>query len=215
MPRLRVRKQSFIKLVLLSLLAPLCRACNGRSVLTEDIAPRPAEKRKKVKAQVLSADEINNRSRQSVTVWFVRGQREGDKFTFVPVTRAYKSAAESENATGDALYFALSQLMKGPSGEEAGSGIASEIPRGTVLIAVSNVSARPGANSGEKGGLVLDLSKHFVSGGGMESFETRLEQLKRTVNDVAGGEPVYLNVEGQRLTQTPGDGIEVPQPINR
>lgn len=214
MPRLRVTKQPFTKLILLSLLAPLCWACNGRSVLTEDIAPRPAEKRKKVQAQVLSADEINNRSRQSVNVWFV-SRREGDKFSFVPVTRAYKPAPESENATGDALYFALSQLMKGPSGDEAGSGIASEIPRGTVLIAVANVSARPGANSGEKGGLVLDLSKHFVSGGGMESFETRLEQLKRTVNDVAGGEPVYLNVEGQRLTQTPGDGIEVPQPINR
>lgn len=209
------------KCFLLTLAVALLSGCNGRAVAPGDVhrdfgyLNKKSHKQGKVSGQLLSADEVANRRRESISVWFVRpaaDSEQGEKFEFVPVARAYKPPADSDNATCDALEFAVNELLKGPGGDSQAS---SEIPRGTVVIAVRNVSARPGANEGEKGGIVIDLSRHFLGGGGLDSMETRLAQLKRTVNEVAAGEPVYLNVEGQRLTQTPGDGIEVAQPINR
>jgi spore germination protein GerM len=209
------------KFILFCLTVALLSGCNGRVVAPGDghrdfgYLNKRVQKRGKVSAQLLTADEMANRRRESISVWFVRpaaDSQQGEKFEFVPVARAYKPSADSDNATCDALEFAVNELLRGPGGD---SGASSEIPRGTVVIAVRNVSARPGANEGEKGGIVIDLSRHFLAGGGLDSMETRLAQLKRTVNEVAAGEPVYLNVEGQRLTQTPGDGLEVAQPINR
>jgi len=88
---------------------------------------------------------------------------------------------------------------------ENASKTSSEIPVGTMLIKVSDDKAG--------GEITVDLSRRFVQGGGMDSFEARLEQVKRTIAGVAGGKPVYLNVEGERLTAS-GDGLEVRQPIN-
>ncbi len=106
---------------------------------------------------------------------------------------------------------AVDELLKGPSASEEAIGLGSEIPKGTVLISVSGLKDKPG--------IVLNLSKRFISGSGAGSFEMRLEQLKRTVNEVVSSgsnhEDIYLNVEGERLTQATGDGIDVAQPINR
>lgn len=103
------------------------------------------------------------------------------------------------------LALAIKLLLDGPTSAELQTGIGSEIPKGTVLLSVRR----------SKGAIVLDLSRRFSSGGGLESIESRLEQLARTVRSVAGPNvPVYLNVEGRRLSMTPGEGVEVKQPIN-
>ena len=83
--------------------------------------------------------------------------------------------------------------------------MGSEIPKGTVLIGVATDA---------DGNIVIDLSQRFVTGGGISSFEARMEQLRQTADLAAGGRKVFLNVEGQRLVQATGEGIEVKQPIN-
>lgn len=130
-----------------------------------------------------------------VIVWFVRTTEGGTRF--VAVKRPQRG--------NDRLTAALHELLRGPSDKEIQQGLGSEIPRGTILLGVQH----------KKGNLEVDLSRRFASGGGSDTIEARLSQLQRTVesNDEKGD--VYLNVEGERLTMTMGEGIEVPQPINR
>lgn len=134
-------------------------------------------------------------SKHQVRVWFVKMDPNGQP-TLIPVSRATSST--------DKLEDAVSELLKGPEPEEEKTGLASEIPRGTILLDLKHV----GDN------VELNLSRRFSSGGGSDSIETRLEQLRRTVTDAAGTHKVYLNVEGERLLTAAGEGIEVRQPIN-
>jgi spore germination protein GerM len=106
---------------------------------------------------------------------------------------------------GDKLSQAVEELLSGPTTIEERAGLGTEIPRGTILLGVRH----DGRN------VELNLSRRFALTGGTTSFETRLEQLRRTVSAVAGQADVYLSVEGKRLNMEEGEGIEVPQPINR
>ena len=130
-----------------------------------------------------------------VSVWFVKPDSVGSKI--MPVSRAW--------GHGDRLQQAVEDLLEGPSAKESSSGLASEIPRGTILLGVE----RKGKS------VELNLSKRFATGGGSDSFETRLEQLRKTVAESAGPSDVFLSVEGKRLNISEGEGIEVHQPINR
>lgn len=103
------------------------------------------------------------------------------------------------------LESAVRALLDGPTAEEIASGLGSEIPRGTILLGMNE----------NNGAIELNLSKRFASNGGIESIETRIAQVAQTVKTAVGSQPVYLNVEGQRLTVTPGEGVEVKQPINQ
>jgi len=135
-----------------------------------------------------------NLRRNSVRVWFVKPS--AGELKLVSVVRPC--------AQDDVLRDAVNELLRGPDTGEAGSGLASEIPRGTVLIDVKQVEHI----------VELNLSKRFAAEGGITSFETRMEQLRRTVDGAANGSKVYLNVEGQRLTADSGEGLEIKQPIN-
>lgn len=106
---------------------------------------------------------------------------------------------------GDRLEQAVRELLDGPTSVEERAGLGTEIPRGTILLAVKR--------SGKD--VELDLSRRFALSGGTTSFETRLEQLRRTVSQVCGQADVYLSVEGKRLNIEEGEGIEIHQPINR
>jgi spore germination protein GerM len=130
-----------------------------------------------------------------VAVWFVKPTANGDP-KLVSVARAANST--------DRLEEAVHELLEGPSAPEEHDGFGTEIPRGTILLDVKRI----GKN------VELNLSRRFASGGGTSSFETRLEQLRRTVTSAADA-PVYLNVEGKRLNIAEGEGIEIRQPINR
>jgi spore germination protein GerM len=130
-----------------------------------------------------------------IVVWFVKPANNGDP-RLVSVARVVNSS--------DRLQAAVQELLEGPSAHEEHDGLGSEIPRGTILLDLK----RSGKN------VELNLSRRFASGGGTSSFETRLEQLRRTVA-TAAETPVYLNIEGKRLNIAEGEGIEIPQPINR
>lgn len=132
-------------------------------------------------------------SSKEMHVWFVKPS--GEELRLVSVIR--------ERGSGELLSQSVEELLRGPTDKEISSGIGSEIPRGTILLGID-----------KKGDQVeLNLSRRFASGGGT-SLETRLEQLRRTVAESAGDKKVFLSVEGQRLSATAGDGLEVKQPIN-
>jgi spore germination protein GerM len=135
--------------------------------------------------------ERNNK----IAVWFVRPASNGDP-KLASVSRTIRGA--------DKLEEAVHELLEGPTAYEEHSGFGTEIPRGTIMI---DLKRSPKS-------VELNLSRRFASGGGTSSFETRLEQLRRTVASAADA-PVYLNVEGKRLNVSEGEGIEIKQPINR
>lgn len=129
-------------------------------------------------------------------VWFVESTANG--LNTVPVVRHKTSGA-------DDLQQAVKELLDGPTHAEEKRGLGTEIPRGTVLISIErNGSA-----------IELNLSKRFALSGGTTSFETRLQQLQKTVAQAERHANVYLDVEGKRLNIEEGEGIEIPQPINR
>jgi spore germination protein GerM len=132
-------------------------------------------------------------TKNAVKVWFLK--EKGGRLRLVSVTRNV--------AGGDTVRGCISELLYGPTRQEAKSGLASEIPRGTVLIGVTQ----------HDGELVLNLSRRFAAGGD-DSIATRLQQLRRTVTGAAGDRKVFLDVEGKRLTEAGGEGLEVRQPIN-
>lgn len=100
---------------------------------------------------------------------------------------------------------AVRALLEGPSPDELKHGCGSEIPGGTILLGVTD--------KGDK--ININLSKRFASGGGIDSIEARIQQLSQTIKGLAGNRDVFLDIEGHRLTMTPGEGVEVKQPINK
>jgi spore germination protein GerM len=131
---------------------------------------------------------------REMKIWFVKPVN--DQVSLVPVIRTLTH--------GDQLAEAVEQLLSGPTATEKDAGLSSEIPKGTTLLGVKR----------SDGTVELNLSKDFASSGGGTSLETRIEQLSRTVSDLAGSQRVYLAVDGERLSTTPGDGLEIKQPIN-
>ncbi|MBI4533952.1 MAG: GerMN domain-containing protein [Candidatus Melainabacteria bacterium] len=128
-----------------------------------------------------------------VRIWFVKPTDQG--LVLIPVMRPKMS--------DESLKGAVIELLRGPSKAERMEGLASEIPVGTILLAVKN----------NQGNVELNLSRRFASGGGCRSMETRLEQLSRTVAGSAGQDKVFLSIEGERLSTYAGEGLEIKQPI--
>lgn len=146
------------------------------------------------RAVLTEQSSIQAPATKKLKIWFVKVNNEGSELVGV----------ERPASGSDQLESAVKELLNGPSPAEAQSGLGSEIPLGTILLGVKNDSDR----------IEVDLSRRFASGGAT-SFQVRLEQLGKTVGDAAQGKDVYLNVEGQRLTMTQGEGLEVKQPINK
>jgi spore germination protein GerM len=158
--------------------------CAERKILTGASVPHEKKAERSVQAEILG---------NSAEVWFVKPGT--DNIELVKVNRKLVGQNKLESA--------LSELLRGPTGEEEAQGLASEIPKGTILLGV-----KPLDDDYE-----IDLSRRFNSGGGEASMQTRMEQLKRTVASVAGEKKVFLNVEGKRLVAA-AEGLEVQQPIN-
>lgn len=131
---------------------------------------------------------------REMKIWFVKPIN--DQISLVPVLRTLSGS--------DQLAEAVQQLLSGPTSTESDAGLSSEIPKGTTLLGVKRTD----------GDVELNLSKDFASSGGGMSLETRIEQLSRTVSTIAGSQKVYLAIEGERLSSTAGDGLEIKQPIN-
>lgn len=167
-----------IKLLLaLPLVAALSSCSFTRTILNDDV---PLEKRMP--------------QFREVRVFFVR-ERHG-ALGMEPVVRR----VSSKTAIQDCVH----ELLRGPNPNEESTGVSTEIPRGTILIGVTETPDE----------VDLNISQRFASGGAGSSLETRLDQLKNTVAECAGTRKVFLDIEGKRLTATAGDGLEIKQPIN-
>lgn len=129
-----------------------------------------------------------------ITVWFVKP--EGEESKLVSTRRPSRGK--------DPLESSVTELLAGPTTSEATAGLGTEIPRGTILLGLRQ----------EGDEVELNLSRRFSSGGGSSSWETRLTQLRQTVQGPAAGRKIYLNIEGNRLSTAAGDGLEIRQPIN-
>jgi spore germination protein GerM len=175
----------------------LLGSCSERTVLhgeSDDRSRHGGALATNVRASDTTSDAMNttDRGNDNVKIWFVREQ--GGELQ--------PTAVERSLSTKDPIKEATDQLLRGPTQAEADAGLKSEIPLGTVILGVE-----------KKGPITeLNLSQRFASGG-TSSVEARLNQLERTISDVAGKSKVFLDVEGHRLL-TAGDGMEVKQPIN-
>lgn len=176
-------KISPIHIAVIGLVSLSSAACQNRTIL-HDVD---------TVSKMTNIDSVPD-ANKDVKVWFVK--MTNDELALTPVERNLGG--------GDHLANAVQQLLEGPSSSEASTGLASEIPRGTLLLGVKH--------EGED--IELNLSKRFASAGGGTSLETRIEQLRRTVTNLAGSRKVYLDIEGERLSTTTGDGLEIKQPIN-
>ena len=185
----------------------LLTSCRGRTVLDAD---RSKISKKHVVGQLsksaggaghgetgLAGNEAGLSA--AAKLWFTRA--DGDRLAYVSESLDYPRPFDT---TAQAVSFAMTALLAGPRAQSQDPAPSSEIPQGTQLIAVTEDKA--------SGAITVDLSRQFVQGGGVDSFEARLEQVKRTIASVAIGRAVYLNVQGERLTAS-GDGLEVKQPI--
>lgn len=151
-----------------------------------------ALERGSIEARQLINEARNVAAKKETVIWLVKSNQ--TDMVLVPVPR---QSANSVNT-------AVKALLDGPTAEEARKGFGSEIPRGTILLDVLENEQK----------IEINLSRRFASGGGTSSIETRLQQLSKTIRPLAGEKPVYLNVESRRLSMTPGEGVEVKQPIN-
>lgn len=164
--------------------AVLLTGCAERKILTGSAVPQQNQAERAVQAELVG---------NTAEVWFVKPGSEN--LELVKVTRKLSGK--------DKLEAALIELLHGPTGEEETQGLATEIPKGTILLGVRALDDD----------YEIDLSRRFAASGGGASMETRMEQLKRTVASVVGEHKVYLNVEGKRLVAS-SDGLEIQQPIN-
>ncbi|MEM6518340.1 MAG: GerMN domain-containing protein [Cyanobacteria bacterium P01_C01_bin.70] len=122
---------------------------------------------------------------------------DGTTVALNPVTVAVPADASA----ADALQVAFANLMDGPAGEGAASGIPEE----TELLALVI----------EADGVHVDLSEDFTFGGGSASMIGRLAQVVYTATALEPSAPVWIDVEGEPLTLLGGEGLEVRQPITR
>lgn len=130
-----------------------------------------------------------------VYAYFVKNKN-GKEPVVTPVFRKVK--VDEKLRTTYSLLF----LLEGVNAQEAQAGYYSEIPSDTNLLSI-------GENDDA---YTLNFSKSLVEGGGSSSMQIRLDQLVKTIETNAD-KPVYINVEGNKITTFGGEGLEVNQPI--
>lgn len=134
----------------------------------------------------------------TVTVFFSKLQ--GSQSITEPVSRELPQIQAQEP-----LRFAIEQLLKGPTSDEKAAGFYSEIPAGTQLISVDTRGKQ----------VTLNFSAPFASGGGSTSMVQRLDQVKKTAYAVDREHEVRIHVQGQSLKTLGGEGLEVPETLQR
>jgi len=102
------------------------------------------------------------------------------------------------------LKWIAQKLLEGPSEQEKQAGLYTEIPKTTTVKGVE----------GKDDKLYLDLEASFSQGAGSNAIIERVEQVKKTVQDMPNRQyPVYLKVEGKLLETVGSEGLEIDQPI--
>jgi spore germination protein GerM len=132
-----------------------------------------------------------------VVVFFVGGA-DGDG-TIVGVERIARGR-EPEAVLRDAL----EELLAGPTVEERGRGLGTEIPAGTRL---RSLTVREGV-------AFVDLTEEVGSGGGSASMQGRLWQIVYTATQM-GVQQVRILIEGEQRQALGGEGLMIDRPISR
>lgn len=100
---------------------------------------------------------------------------------------------------------ALELLMSGPTTEERGLGITSEIPIGSRLLGVEVTEDTA----------VIDVSSEFETGGGTASVRGRLAQLVYTATRFPEVSGIALRVDGSPIRVLSSEGVLVEPPVKR
>ncbi len=132
-----------------------------------------------------------------VTVFFSRYQ--GSEVITEEVIRPIPPEARD-----DRLRYAMQQLLAGPTPSEKRFGFHTEIPQGTRLLGITQ----------KDGQVQINLSSEFAQGGGSTAMIQRVAQVRDTAYSVDNRAATIL-VEGQELSTLGGEGLEVPQSMQR
>lgn len=100
---------------------------------------------------------------------------------------------------------AMTELLKGPSRQEAANGWGTAIPAGSELLGIDL----------DEGVATVDLSSEFESGGGSLSARMRLAQLVYTLTEFRTIQSVALEIEGRPATTFSSEGIVIDGPLTR
>ncbi len=103
------------------------------------------------------------------------------------------------------LRGAVEALLLGPTTEERGKGVSTEIPAGTRL---RTLSVRDGV-------VFVDLTSAIAGGGGSTSMQARLWQIVYTGTQLPAAQQVRLLIEGQERQSLGGEGLVIEKPIGR
>lgn len=135
-----------------------------------------------------------------VQVYFVHSQPDGRAQTLAAVHRHVPAGGTPALAGA-----ALRRLLEGPSHAERARGLASEIPPGTDLRAVTI----------SNGTATVDLGVPFAKGGGSASMLGRVWQVVYTATQFPGVNAVQLIIGGRRVDTLGGEGVMIGAPLRR
>ena len=103
------------------------------------------------------------------------------------------------------LRAALTELLEGPTTEEAADGLHTEVPMATELLGVNLVD----------GLATVDLSSDAESGGGSLSMTARIAQIVFTATQFANVDEVLFWLDGEPVDFFGGEGIVLDEPVDR
>ncbi|HXX36660.1 MAG TPA: GerMN domain-containing protein [bacterium] len=138
--------------------------------------------------------------RAGIEVFFVRYSEGGRTGALVTVRRPATPGPVDVRVAA-----ALRELLAGPSAEERGRGIVSEIPPGTGLRSVHVHGSTA----------TIDLTAAFANGGGSTSMLARLWQVVYTATQTSGIHAVQILIGGRHEQALGGEGVAIDRPIER
>ncbi len=142
--------------------------------------------------------ESDSSKTPKVTVYFTKPSKELGVVLIPVVRKVPKDSTAYETA--------IKELFFGPTLEEREKlELNTEITEGSRLINITE----------EKDSIKLDVSGQFMFGGGSESMQVRFRQLRETALTMAKGRPVYLYIDGVLANKIGGEGLEIPQPLQK
>lgn len=165
-----------------------------------DVKPDDVQVMERSVQEEVAAEEEQKedvKTKNYINIYFI-GKNEHNEEVYKAVKRVYNGDVD-----GSKIRFAVNCLIRGPKPEEQQKGVYTEIPSGSQVINVTEMSDK----------VVVNLNSAFVTGGGTESLYKRLYQLIKTVK-LNSALPVYLFIDGQRADVVGGEGIMLSQPLS-
>ena len=196
-----MNKKQKILLIIIGLCMVLVVGLIGFNVLMpkHDVQPEDVDvTERSVQEEVAEENkEEQVKEKEYINVYFI-GKNEHNEEVYKAVKRVY-----NQDIDGSKIRYAVTSLIRGPKPEEQQKGVYTEIPSGSQVINITEMSDK----------VVVNLNSSFVVGGGTESLYKRLYQLIKTVK-LNTELPVYLFIDGQRADVVGGEGIMLSQPLS-